>query len=414
MENERPTKKIKLFQNTLPPEMIENIVLLCPNIITLEALACTCKQIHSLVSKVPKKSIRVSFDSSVLTAGSLPTKTKANYTIESNGNALNQSEDDIRTHGSRDQKIRTVLKKLEYRYMFDKLYEEIIEILNMTDTAKLTQILELYKEDPVFSLKVDRMQFNIDLDSQFELDYVFLYIQQDKINKMEIMYPQWVIHGGDPDEDLNWDLRDKKIATRLRCALCVVKVREFFKRIPFMERKEEKSLAIEYRKDAVEYEGWDFSFDDSGHVKVCAFEIDDMPWRFMNEKKIESIQVRPSIVEEMFVVLEKYFNSKNLNAFKEEKDSSEDENETGDQNSEAALEAENESDKNSEEDENTDDDDEDEKYEASFGGRRTVETTLNGAKVRYNFDAGYFEFEELLEVVRPIMNFLDTPMSHTW
>jgi hypothetical protein len=95
--------------------------------------------------------------------------------------------------------------------MFDKLYEEIIEILNMTDTAKLTQILELYKEDPVFSLKVDRMQFNIDLDSQFELDYVFLYIQQDKINKMEIMYPQWVIHGGDPDEDLNWDLRDKKI-----------------------------------------------------------------------------------------------------------------------------------------------------------------------------------------------------------
>jgi hypothetical protein len=108
------------------------------------------------------------------------------------------------------------MKKLEYRYMFDKLYEEIIEILNMTDTAKLTQFIEIYKEDPVFSLKVDRMQFNIDLDSQFELDYVFLYIQQDKINKMEIMYPQWVIHGGDPDEDLNWDLRDKKIV-RMCC-----------------------------------------------------------------------------------------------------------------------------------------------------------------------------------------------------
>jgi hypothetical protein len=146
-----------------------------------------------------------------------------------------------------------------------------------------------------------------------------------------------------------------------------------------------------------------------GHIKVCEFEIDDMPWRFMNEKKIESIQVRPSIVEEMFVVLEKHFNSKNLNAFKEEKDSSEDENETGDQNSEAALEAENESDKNSE-DENTEDDED----ENAFEGRRTVKTTLNGAKVRYNFDAGYFEFEELLEVVRPIMNFLDTPMSHTW
>jgi hypothetical protein len=220
---------------------------------------------------------------------------------------------------------------------------------------------------------------------------------------MEIMYPQWVIHGGDPDEDLNWDLRDKKIATRLRCALCVVKVREFFKRIPFMERKEEKSLAIEYRRDAEEKNGWNFMFDNSGHVKACEFEIDNTPWRLpiMNEKKIESIQVRPSIVEEMFVVLEKHFNSKNLNAFKEKKDYSEDEN---DQNLDAALEAENE-------DENIDDDDEDEN---AFEGRRTVKTTLNGAKVRYNFDAGYFEFEELLEVVRPIMNFLDTPMSHTW
>jgi hypothetical protein len=381
--------------------MIENIVLLCPNIITLEALACTCKQIHSLVSKVPKKSIRVSFDSSVLTAGSLPTKTKANYTIESNGNALNQSEDDIRTHGSRDQKIRTVLKKLEYRYMFDKLYEEIIEILNMTDTAKLTQILELYKEDPVFSLRADRMQFSADIDDR-SAGYMYIFSTPSNGAEIEnIKETNPDVHVGDPAIRLNWDLSDEKIATRLRCALCVVKVREFFKRIPFMERKEEKSLAIEYRKDAVEYEGWDFSFDDSGHVKVCAFEIDDMPWRFMNEKKIESIQVRPSIVEEMFVVLEKHFNSKNLNAFKEKKDYSEDEN---DQNLDAALEAENE-------DENIDDDDEDEN---AFEGRRTVKTTLNGAKVRYNFDAGYFEFEELLEVVRPIMNFLDTPMSHTW
>ena len=145
-----------------------------------------------------------------------------------------------------------------------------------------------------------------------------------------------------------------------------------------------------------------------GHIKVCTFEIDDMPWRFMNEKKIESIQVRPSIVEEMFVVLEKHFNSKNLNTFKEEKDSSEDENETGDKNSGAALEAENESDKNSEEDENTDDD-EDEKYEASFEGRRTVETTLNGAKVRYNLSAKFFE--QLLDVLRPVTKLLDTPMS---
>jgi hypothetical protein len=293
--------------------------------------------------------------------------------------------------------------------MFDKLYEEIIEILNMTDTAKLTQILELYKEDPVFSLRADRMQFSADIDDR-SAGYMYIFSTPSNGAEIEnIKETNPDVHVGDPAIRLNWDLSDEKIATRLRCALCVVKVREFFKRIPFMERKEEKSLAIEYRKDAVEYEGWDFSFDDSGHVKVCAFEIDDMPWRFMNEKKIESIQVRPSIVEEMFVVLEKYFNSKNLNAFKEEKDSSEDENETGDQNSEAALEAENESDKNSEEDENTDDDDEDEKYEASFGGRRTVETTLNGAKVRYNLTAKFFE--ELLDVLRPVTKLLDTPMS---
>jgi hypothetical protein len=103
------------------------------------------------------------------------------------------------------------MKKLEYRYMFDKLYEELIEILNMTDTAKLTQILELCEEDPVFSLRADRMQFSADIDDQ---GAGYMYIFSTPSNGAEIENIKETnpdVHVGDPAKRLNWDLSDEKM-----------------------------------------------------------------------------------------------------------------------------------------------------------------------------------------------------------
>lgn len=79
------------------------------------------------------------------------------------------------------------------------------------------------------------------------------------------------------------------------------------------------------------------------------------------------------MTEEIFVALEKYFNSEDEDENNKDPESREDDEESAEKDDEIS------------------EDDEEDKYEASFKGRRTVKLLLNGSTRQYNLRAKFFE-----------------------
>lgn len=116
------------------------------------------------------------------------------------------------------------LKKLENRYLFDELYEELLEIINM-DIATLMERIKPYEKDQLFQLQVDEVLFVVNIkDQHIQYKYAQSTNKNDKL----------IVLDSDVDQQ------------RMKGALCAVKVRNFYHEIPSMAIKGEKSLSFEY------------------------------------------------------------------------------------------------------------------------------------------------------------------------
>jgi hypothetical protein len=281
--------------------MIENIVLLCPNIITLESLACTCKQIRSLVTKIFEKNISVKFywaEGERLTESA-----KAEYSINGNGNTLWKLKYAKERRTKDRERIRTTKKKLQDRGKFEKLYSDILNIMNMdtsTNTTKVKEIIEKYQHDSLFSLSVDKFSFDITANDR---NISYIYINSGWV--WELARPDANTIHTNYDGEISWDTLDEKIVQRFKCAWCTIKVHNFLHKI-YSEFVGTKSISIKIRNIEPATEKLELTFSDSGEFKARYIHWSDRQDNKPDNENETALHLRPSVMKEIFGEIARY------------------------------------------------------------------------------------------------------------